>query len=222
MINIRKSWVIPREARRITYSTEIRNLKKRFSFSNIQKEVLIGSILGDGHLENNWSKTNYRLMLGQSVKQKDYLFWKYAMFKDIVLSKPRFNEITKSVSFATISHPEISELARLFYRGKIKVIPDNISEFVGNPIVMAVWFMDDGNVITRNGKTYGYHLNTQSYTEDENKKISCVLRNTYGIESLLEINHDKYRLRIMQKPSRDNFRKLIEDHVIDSMKYKLG
>ena len=214
--------IIPREARRITYSTEIRNLKKRFSFNDIQRGVLIGSILGDGSLEPNWSKTNYRLRLGQSVKQKDYLFWKYEILKDIVLSKPKYNKIGNSIFFGTISHSEISELAKLFYRGRRKVIPENISEFIVSPMVMAVWFMDDGNAIIRNGKTYGYHLNTQSYTQEENERISCIFKNTHGIENLLEINHGKYRLRIMQKPSRDKFRRMIEDYVIPSMKYKLG
>ena len=214
--------IIPREARRITYSTEIRNLKKRFSFNDLQKGVLIGSILGDGHLELNWSKTNYRLRIGQSVKQKDYLFWKYTILKDIVLTKPKYNKVGNSIFFGTISHSEISEVARVFYKGKIKVIPENIQKFIRNPIIMAVWFMDDGNAIIRNGKIYGYHLNTQSYTKEENEKTSFLLRSIYNLESLLEINHGKYRLRIMKKLSRDRFRKIIESYVIDSMKYKLG
>ena len=214
--------IIPREARRITYSTEIRNLKKSFSFDDIQKGLVIGSILGDGHLELNWSKTNYRLRIGHSAKQKDYLFWKYDILKDIVLSKPRYNKVGNSIFFGTISHSEISELGRLFYRNGKKVIPEDISKFMKNPIIVAVWFMDDGNAIIRSGKIYGYHLNTQSYTQEENERISQVLKNTYGIENLLEMNHGKYRLRIMKKLSRDKFRQVIENYVIPSMKYKLG
>jgi hypothetical protein len=214
--------VIPREAGRITYSTEVKNLKKRLRFSGIQRAVLIGSVFGDGHLEISKSCINYRLRLAQSVKQKDYLFWKYFLLKDFVSSKPRFHNATKSVLFSTISHPEISELAGIFYRGKIKILPKNISEFISNPMILAVWFMDDGNAIVRNGKTYGYHLNTQSFTKDENEDISYVLRKIYGIESLLEKNHGKYRLRIMKKLSRDKFREVVEDHILDSMKYKLG
>ena len=47
--------VIPRETRKITYSTEIRNLIKKLTLNDHQMAVLIGTILGDGHLEPNWS-----------------------------------------------------------------------------------------------------------------------------------------------------------------------
>lgn len=214
--------IIPREAGRITYSTEIRNLKKRFSFDDFQKGVLIGSILGDGHLELNWSKTNYRLRIGQSSKQKDYLFWKYDVLKDIVLTKPRYNKVGNSIFFGTISHYEISELAKLFYREKIKIIPENIYKFIENPLIIAIWFMDDGNAIIRKGKTYGYHLNTQSYTLEENERIAYWFKNIYQIEMLLEKNHGRYRLRIMKKLSRDKFKFIIEKYILGSMKYKLG
>ena len=57
---------IPREAGRITYSTDIRNLKK-LRITDIQKAVVIGSILGDGNLNSNWSNTNYRLKISHSI-----------------------------------------------------------------------------------------------------------------------------------------------------------
>ena len=64
--------VIPREAGRVTYSTEIRDLKK-IGFDEYQRAVIIGSILGDGCLCENWSKTNYRLLIMHSVDQKEYI-----------------------------------------------------------------------------------------------------------------------------------------------------
>ena len=77
---------IPREAGRITYSTEIRNLKN-IKIDDFQKAVIIGSILGDGNLNGNWSKTNYRLKISHSVKQSEYVWWKYEILKDLVLTR---------------------------------------------------------------------------------------------------------------------------------------
>lgn len=213
--------VIPREVRRITYSTKIRNLKQR-NFSLLQKAVIIGNILGDGSLEWNWSKTNFRLKIEHSEKQKDYLFWKYRILKDLVLTPPKFRSINKSFSFRTISHPEITELEKIFCRNDRKIIPESITEFIKNPIVLAVWFMDDGNIIKRNGKVYGYHLNTQSFTRKENAMLINALKQVYGVESLLENNHGYYRIRIMQKNSREKFRRIIKHHIIDDMQYKIG
>ena len=214
--------VIPREARKITYSTEIRNLKKRLTLSHLQKAVIVGSILGDGTLLPNWSKTNYKLRMRQSIKQKEYILWKYKIFKDWTLQKPKYQEVNDSLSFATVSHKEISELRKVFYGCGKKMIPKNISTFLKDPVTLAVWFMDDGNVIRRNGKVYGYHLNTQSFTRQENQNLSEALRRLYGIESLIEINHKKFRLRVMKKDSRERFKALVNDYILESMRYKIS
>ncbi|MDO8686716.1 MAG: hypothetical protein Q7K11_00705 [Candidatus Berkelbacteria bacterium] len=213
--------IIPREARRITYSTKIRALKK-LNLSALQKSVLIGSALGDGNLELNWSKTNYRLRIGGSEKQKDYIFWKYNILKNIVLTEPKYSLPTKSFHFSTISHPEISELGKIFYCGKKKVLPDKISELIKNRTAIAVWFMDDGNVIRRNGKIYGYHFNTQSFSKEENAMLVKMLENIYGIESMIENNHDYYRIRIMRKHSREILKQIIGNIIIPSMQYKIS
>lgn len=134
--------VIPREARRITYSTEIRNLKKRLSLSDYQRSVVIGTLLGDGSLAANWSKTNFSLQVAHSVKQETYLLWKYGILKDWILSKPRYYPRNKSITIKTISHPEISQLASLFYPHGRKVMPNNIRELIQDPIILAVWYMD--------------------------------------------------------------------------------
>ena len=130
--------VIPREAGRITYSTDIRNLKNRIKITDVQKAVVIGSILGDGNLSGNWSKTNYRLKISHSVKQRAYLWWKYEILKDFILTKPQVYEKTKSVSFRTISHNEFTEFYKLFYPLGKKVIPQNIEELIKNPITIAI------------------------------------------------------------------------------------
>ena len=213
--------VIPREARRITYSTKIREMKN-IPLSNLQKAVVAGSILGDGCLCENWSKTNYRLKMSHSVKQREYILWKYGMLKNFVLSEPKANQPTKSVSFRTISHPEFTELRSTFYRGKQKIIPRNIEELLKDPIAIAIWFMDDGNIVKRNGKTIGFHLNTQSFTKTENEYLKKMFLEKYEICVNIENNKRKYRLAIWRQLSRARFVSLIERYTIPSMQYKLS
>lgn len=212
--------VIPREAGRITYSTNIRRLKLLL-LNNVQKAVVIGSILGDGNLSGNWSKTNYRLKISHSIKQSEYILWKYEMLKDFVLTKPQVYEKTKSISFRTISHHDFTEFYKLFYpRGK-KVIPSNIEELVKNPLTIAIWFMDDGNIRKKKAKIYGYYLNTQSFSLSENIILIQVLKNNFDIDSMVMKNKGKYRIYIGVS-GKDKFSKLIKDLVIKSMKYKIG
>ena len=214
--------IIPREAGRITYSTEIRNLKKRLSLSDYQKSVVVGSLLGDGNLTANWSKTNYSFQVAHSIKQKTYVLWKYEILRDWILSKPRYYHRNKSITIKTLSHPEISQLARTFYHRRKKVLPESIDRLISNPIILAVWFMDDGNVIKRNGKVYGYHINTQSFSKLENQLISNALYSVFKIESSLELNHGKYRIRIMKQLSRARFCEIIGKYILPEMKYKIG
>jgi len=213
---------IPREAGRTTYSTEIRNLKKRLTLSDYQRSFVIGSLLGDGCLVANWSKTNFSLQIAHSIKQESYILWKYQILKDWILSKPRYYERNNSITIKTISHSEITELAKLFYPKGKKIIPGNINTLINDPIILAIWFMDDGNIIKRNGRVYGYHLNTQSFSRVENVILSRLLNDKYGIENMLELNHGRYRLRIMRKESRIKFQEIIGKYIVPEMKYKLG
>ena len=211
---------IPREAGRITYSTEIRNLKN-IKIDDFQKAVIIGSILGDGNLSSNWSKTNYRLKISHSLKQSQYVWWKYEILKNLVLTKPQVYDKTKSISFRTISHSKLSEFYKLFYPNGKKVIPNNIKELMKNPIVIAVWFMDDGNIRKVKEKVYGYYLNTQSFSLGENKILIKALKNNFDVDSMIMKNQGKYRIYIGAR-GKEKFSQLLKDLVITSMKYKIS
>ena len=212
---------IPREAGRITYSTEIRNLKNRLRITDVQRAVIIGSILGDGNLSGNWSQTNYHLRVSHSVKQSEYLSWKYEILRNFILTKPQVYEKTKSISFRTISHHEFTELYKLFYPSGKKVVPRNIEELIKDPIIIAVWFMDDGNIRKVKNKIYGYYLNTQSFNLVENQILREALKNNFGINSMVMRNHGKYRIYIGAL-GKEKFSQLVSDIVIKSMKYKIG
>lgn len=211
---------IPREAGRVTYSTEIRNLKK-LKLNERQRAVIVGSILGDGCLCENWSKTNYRLLITQSVDQKAYVFWKYSILSDLILSEPRYYKRTNSLTVRTISHPELTKLRDIFYPQGKKIIPPTIAELIKDPITIAVWFMDDGNVSRGGNYIHGYHLNTQSFSEQENHLLAEALKTNYGIECTVQSNH-AYKRLFVRAQSRQQFVSLVKEHVIPSMKYKLG
>jgi hypothetical protein len=213
--------VTPREAGRVTYSAEIR-AKKKICLTPRQKSVITGSIFGDGTLELNWSKTNYRLKIENSVKQKEYVWWKYDILQELVLREPRYNPTNRSISFKTISHKELTEFAQMFYQGRQKILPNSLEQFVNDPMVLAVWFMDDGNAIRRNGKVYGYHLNTHAYMYEENVRLVRTLLDVYSIDSLIERSGGRYRIRIMRENSRQNFRSVIQPYILESMRYKIG
>lgn len=213
--------VIPREAGRTTYSTDIRALKKSLVLSEFQRAVVIGSILGDGCLCDNWSKTNYRLKISHSIKQGEYLLWKYDILKDWVLTEPRVYEKNQSITVRTISHSQLTDLHNIFYKNKKKIIPRNIEELL-SPIAIAIWSMDDGNIIRRKGNVSGYNLNTQSFSFAEQGMLAKAMNDIWKIPIIIEKNQGKYRLAIYARSDREAFADLIRPLIIPSLGYKIG
>lgn len=210
---------IPREAGRITYSTNIRALK-RMPFDERQKAMIVGSVLGDACLHENWSKTNYRLQIRHSQDQEAYVRWKHDVLKDFVLTPPQAYARTRSIWFRTISHPDLSAIHRAFYRDGTKTIPDDIRAWITDPLTMAVWFMDDGNALRERGTLRAYHLNTQSFTLEENQRLARALKEVWNVQATLQSNHSYVRLYLGTK-ERERFAKIIRPHILPSLSYKL-
>src|SRR3989344_611605 len=212
---------IPREARRVTYSSKIRVLKT-IPFNEVQRAIIAGCVLGDGYLESNWSKTNYRLNLSHSSEQKEYLLWKISIFRKWIISEPYYHKGTNSFRARTISHPELTLLRQVFYRDGKKTITDGVLKFLNNPQVIAVWFMDDGNVVRtkHDNHIHVYHLNTQSFSENENEILKCALNKIYGLKCTVQNNHGYCRIFIRAQ-SREKFRTIIGGFIVPSMRYKL-
>ncbi len=214
---------IPRESKRITYSSEIRALKS-LPLSSRQKSIIQGSLLGDGCLHAGWPGTsvNYVFSKTHSVKQSEYVNWICTELKPFVLKKPYLYEPVQSLKLRTISHPELTELRPLFYQNGKKKLPEIIDQIMIDPLALAVWFMDDGNARLWNKEFVGFNLNTQSFTFEENRRIAQLFRFIYQIDAIVVRNNGYFRLSIGKQDSSRRFRQLVEAQVIPSMAYKLG
>ena len=182
--------------------------------NNEQYAVVIGSILGDGHLEGRV------LSLNHSIKQEDYLNYKASFFKDNI--SPLYYRTTKegykSVRCRTKAYGDLKKLRDIFYVGRRKIIPNNIQEML-SPLAIAIWYMDDG---TRKGKSYG-NIATCCFTKEECQILSDALNSMIGIGTYVVEDSGYFNIKI---PARDkSFQKFcdyIREFVPVSMKYKLS
>ena len=55
------------------------------SLSEFQKQLILGCVLGDGYMRK---KTHAHLQITHSLKQKDYVDWKYQKLKSLVSTPP--------------------------------------------------------------------------------------------------------------------------------------
>jgi len=213
---------IPRGSRKITYSSEIRALKKEI-FSLEQISIIQGSLLGDGCLHTAWAGTskNYRFSKTHSIKQSKYVDWTYEKLKPFVLTPPALYKPAQSLKLRTISHSHLTNLRSIFYPNGKKILPKNIASIIQDPLSLAVWFMDDGNALICRGTLHGYHINTQSFTKKENEELVSLFKKIWNLKSSIQKNKGKYRIYIWSE-SISQFSDIVHKYMIPSMRYKLG
>jgi len=155
-------------------------------------------------------------------RQKDYVFWKYEILKDLVIRGPReiswanpkrdIHEV--SWYFHTKSLKDLGILHSFFYRNGVKILPERIFDLL-NPVVLAVWFMDDGS---NNGT--GLTINTHGFEKEDQERILKFLRDTYSIDATLVKDRNKWKIAIGSKYMK-SFLSIIKPHIILSMNYKI-
>ena len=184
------------------------------SLTQEQKSIIVGSLLGDGYLRIVPNRKNAFIEINHSISEKDYVDWKYLKLKDLVKSPPKQRKGKGrriAYRFFTRQHPELTELYQKFYKDGKKIIPN----LKLDPLMIAVWFMDDGS---KSYKTY--YLNTQRFDYQSQKILIQMLKEQCGINSSLNRDKEYFRIRVKQK-SAEIFKKLIIDYIIPAMKYKL-
>ena len=208
-------------------SNKIEKYKRKLSLSKRQKEILIGLILGDGHLEKMYTPSLGRLKVEHSYKQKDYVDWIYEEFRNWVRSKPKkrnvevFSKMHQNYRFCTYSHRLLGNLRERFYKGRKKIIPIDLEDDITS-LGLAVWYMDDGSIKSKRHK--GVFLNTQGFIVSDIRKLQEILRNKFGIKSTTRNQTRNQRTKkqiYLGGEAGEKFIRLIESYIISSMKYKI-
>jgi len=184
------------------------------SLTQLQKSVIIGTVLGDGYLRKIKGRKDAFLEINHSIKQKDYVDWKYSVLYNLSGGKPKerkCNEGRVAYRFYTKQLPELTELQQIFYPKGQKIVPD----IKIDSMILAVWFMDDGSKC-RDSDVY---LNTQQFDIECQKRMLSMLK-SLGLEARL--NKDKHYKRIrFMKSSLPKLKSLLQEHMIPSMRYKI-
>lgn len=114
--------------------------------SKNQKSLLIGLLIGDGTISNN-----YVFKLSHSILQKEYLEWKIKLLDECKIKNNGLKGYTsscgynkgKGVIYSQLSiNPTIKALRRSVYIPK-KTITRNLLNWL-TPREIAIWYMDDG------------------------------------------------------------------------------
>jgi hypothetical protein len=170
-----------------------------------QREVLIGTSLGDAHLKTQTGGNTFSLHIEQSIKKEAYVHHLYDLFSTLVNPQtPPVEQIKEkgvTLSFTTLAHPSLRYYGHLFYSSAIlattdsegrpskKRVPKNIHKYLSDR-ALAYWYMDDGAL--KGSNRSGKELHTEGFTlEDVQILRDALIYN--GIETTVQKQNRVYQ-----------------------------
>lgn len=221
------------------------------TLTQIQKDLLFGTLLGDGNLHTNSSGGTWRYRATHAIVKKDYLFHKYGILKNLCGSPPFMEKkvdirtgvalekkTTFNYSFNTLIHPSLCFYGNMFYTYDkrtelwVKDVPIKIEQFL-TPCGLAYLYMDDGSLKWL-GHSNAMCICTESFSHDGVKRLQNALKHSFNIHTTVNkkqlknpnqngASREAYGLRVFipEKSSAD-FRELIKPYLVDCMKYKVS
>jgi hypothetical protein len=198
------------------------NYKKTLQLTQVQKEILKGTLLGDASMSLRNGKPHLSVKFEQGEKNKDYVEHLFQEFEPYCGSSPSERWIDraqtrKAIWFRTYSHTDFQYFYNFFYdydpntKQSKKIVPKSIKKHL-TPRVLAYWYMDDGH------KTdYACELNTQGFRLHEVQLLAKSLTDRYNLKTSVQ---GDLKLRIWAE-STPAFFDLIRPYIHKYFLYKL-
>lgn len=201
----------------------MKTIPRILKLSHRQRQVIIGTLLGDAHLETQTSGRTYRLRIMHAGSQKAYTEWLYREFENVVagpIREKRYsvkNKVYHAHWFDTVSSSSLRFYAHQFYPNGKKQVPKMIRHLL-TPLTLAVWYMDDGSI--KSHDTRGRILNTQGFQKSDTELLINALNKNFDISARLRKQSEGFQIFIPAE-NHESLVRIIGIHVIPSMKYKL-
>ncbi len=189
------------------------------------KDILIGLILGDGHLtEFSGQSRKSSLLMKSDNKTLPYLQWLHQELQPLGVSELTPKKNYHQHYFRTKWNEEIGKLRSLFYPEGKKIIPRNIKELLVRPITLAIWYQDDGTLDARSKYHYNALFATHCFSFNECVLLAETLRTNFDLDvSVCKCQMRgkiRYRLYVKSK-SMKRFIDLVKPFVNPSFEYKI-
>jgi hypothetical protein len=201
---IRVAWGIPVLGRTGRMTVSLPSV-----LSPYQEQVLIGSLLGDGTMSGP-GPHSARFSEGHSLAQAEYTAWKAGVLQpftsgtyDTVKKDPVTGREFHGFSLITHACTQLRFYYDLFYPlpNRKRIFPEDLHQRM-TPLILAVWYMDDGSRSVRGEPSISFGLDDlsrervfqalrllgldpKSYGEKGDQKI-CFPKQSYAFRSLVE------------------------------------
>ena len=186
------------------------------------KEIILGSLLGDGSLAINDKYANARFSFRHSTAQEIYFFWKVRELKEISSEhcfwlqgkeKPDgWGE--KKYRFQSRALPQLTELFFLThgngYRTQILIRRKWLNQL--SPLSLAIWWQDDGSLVSDSRQGV---ICTDGFSLEEVKILDRYMKKVWNINTAIGTvkQTGRYRLWIRSTKELEKFLRIIIPHI---------
>lgn len=177
------------------------------SLSKKQKQIIIGSVLGLGKLEE--SEWQHSLSVKHKLKESSYLDYKFEELKDFVRTYPTIQlsnmegKMVKCKSFKTLGHDYFSFINSLSFEQKIEKLEEE---------GLSILYSDLGSVRNR-CRDFCFGLPKTDHD------IFCFwIKENFGIKAKPIRFREGFKSRVYDWEAFDN---IVEPYLIDCMRYKI-
>jgi recombination protein RecA len=195
--------------------------------SDVQWQVLLGGLMGDGALSPSRSGHGARFRWGHGVRQTAYADWKASMFANIGVTCSQNDR--GSVFYDMPPLTELAGLREAVYVGGKKVLSDDYLKQL-TPLSLAVWYLDDGSFTVRSkglqertaGGSGRAEICVEAMSADTRIRLARYLTDHWGLAVKL-IASGSTRKAVLQFPTAETAKlhALVAPFVHPSMDYKL-
>ena len=196
-------------------------VKKSF-LSDQCKEVILGSLLGDGSLKIHKPYKNARFSFRHSIHQKEYFFWKLNQLQEISGELCWWEQEKNSLGgvmfrYQSLALDTLTEMwKKTHYKNKLVIKRHWLNELTARSL--AIWWLDDGSLITNGRRGV---LCTDPFSYEEQKLLARYLEVVWHIKvSIGKIKRTRngvtveyYRLWIRSSEELMKFLKIILPYV---------
>jgi len=159
------------------------------SLSSNQREIIIGSLLGDACLTKH--RIHHRLSEAHSANQKNYLYEKYRLLNlphsksELEYFDERWGTFIHSYRVRTNVNYLLDEFEDFYDVNRRKCVLQKYLDELGI-LGLSIWFMDDGCISGRS-----YRLHTESYSLEDVKMISEWFKEKWGLDNIIQERSDQ-------------------------------
>jgi len=187
------------------------------------KEILYGTLLGDGYIFGNDRYTK-RFGFFQSEEKKEYVEYLAKLletrFKKInILKKNAKERWNAKIQYGfQIGDKYFNHLQKVFYKRKRKRVTQKILSSL-TPLSLALWWMDDG---TRDWRNRSMFFETQGFDRQGNERLQQCLKRNFRIRTSITSDgrNRGCRLYVPVEQAR-RLSRLISPWIVTSFRHKL-